>query len=213
MKSLALATIVLACVGSAHARVAGPVAVLDVTYTCASVLGGGEYAIDSRAHAGTRLNGSWARLPYAGLRTGVFSGATGNLLAWVTAGEPVTTTTIDQEFDTFDVRTNGTIGVRRELCRSSKAAVPLASAGLRGGGAPPLGAEYDCAAPRRVLLRIRAVLRGPASLRGSEFQSSHVPIREAKIAVRTLAGQPLSYAEVRESGKATLFTARRCRSD
>jgi hypothetical protein len=57
------------------------------------------------------------------------------------------------------------------------------------------------------------VLRAPASLRGTEFLSSHVPIREARIAVRTLAGQPLSYAEVRESGKATLFTARRCVPD
>jgi hypothetical protein len=210
---LALATVVFACAGGAQAKIAGSIAVIDATFSCASVLGGGEYALRSHAHAGARLDGSWARLPYAGLRTGVFSGATGNLLAWVTAGDPIATTTIDQDFNTFDVRTFGTIGVRRELCRSSKASVPLTPAGLRGGSAPPLGTEYRCAVPRRVLLHVRAVLRAPASLRGTEFLSSHVPIREARIAVRTLAGQPLSYAEVRESGKATLFTARRCVPD
>ena len=38
----------------------------------------------------------------------------GNMLAWVTSGKPTATTTIDNEYDTFDVKTFGTVGVRRE---------------------------------------------------------------------------------------------------
>ena len=37
-----------------------------------------------------------------------------------------------------------------------------------------------------------------------------MPVREAKLAVRTLAGKPLVYADLRESGKARLFTAKGC---
>jgi hypothetical protein len=76
----------------------------------------------------------------------------------------------------------------------------------------PLGDELECDVPRRVLLRIRAVLASRASLRGREFESVHVPVREAKLAVRTVSGKPLAFATVSESGKATLFTARGCRA-
>jgi hypothetical protein len=59
-------------------------------------------------------------------------------------------------------------------------------------------------------VRIRAVLASRASLHGREFESVHVPVFEAKLAARTLAGKPLTYAVVSQSGKATLFTAKGC---
>ena len=99
---------------------------LDRTYTCAVFLRGGVYLVETHAHAGTRRAGAWARLPYAGVRSGVFSGGAGNLLAWITSGNPTPETMIDQDYDTFDVKTFGTVGVRRESCRPTSLRVPLA---------------------------------------------------------------------------------------
>jgi hypothetical protein len=187
--------------------------VLDRTYSCSIALHGGIYQLESRAHPGARAGSAWSKLAYAGLRAGVFSGSTGNLLAWISAGKPTKTTTVDQEFWTFDVKTFGTIGISGRACNPTRAAVPLTAAALRGGGAAPLGSELKCGVPRRVLVRLRAVLGSRASLRGREFESVHLPVREAKLAVRTLAGRPLSFATVSETGKATLFTAKGCRPE
>ena len=184
--------------------------VLDRTYSCSIVLHGGIYRLENRAHPGARTAGAWTKLAYAGLRAGVFSGGTGNLLAWVTAGKPTKTTTVDQEFWTFDVVTFGTVGIRGDLCNPTKATVPLAASGLRGGAAAPLGDELECDVPRRLLVRVRAVLASRASLHGREFESVHVPVLEAKLAARTPAGRPLTYATVSQTGKATLFTAKGC---
>jgi hypothetical protein len=184
--------------------------VLDRTYSCAIALHGGIYQLENRAHPGVRTGGAWTKLAYAGLRAGVFSGGTGNLLAWISAGKPTATTTVDQEFWTFDVKTFGTVGVNGNACNPTTARVPLSPTGLRGGVAVPLGDEFKCDVPRRVLVRIRAVLASRASLHGREFESVHVPVREAKLAVRTTAGKPLTYATVSQTGKATLYTARGC---
>ena len=141
----------------------------------------------------------------------MFSGGAGNLLAWITSGKPTPETMIDQDYDTFDVKTFGTVGVRRESCRPTSLRVPLAMDGLIGGAAPPLGDERECFAPKQVVVRVRATLGAPGSLRrGDDFESTHTPVREAKLAVRTLAGKPLVYADLRESGKARLFTAKGC---
>jgi hypothetical protein len=198
-------------IGSARAAPDSEAAfVLDRTYSCAIALHGGIYQLENRAHPGARASGSWTKLAYAGLRAGVFSGGTGNLLAWISAGKPTKTTTVDQEFWTFDVKTFGTIGVNGRNCNPTKASVPFSAAGLRGGGAAALGSELKCDVPRRVLVRIRAVLSSRASLRGREFESVHVPVTEAKLAARTLAGKPLTHASVSQTGKATLFTAKGC---
>jgi len=206
----AIAAIVVAA-GSARASSSSEATfVLDRTYSCAIPLHGGIYQLESRAHPGARTNGRWTKLAYAGLRTGVFSGATGNLLAWVSAGAPTRTTSVDQEFWTFDVRTFGTVGIRGDVCNPARASVPLSAAGLRGGTAARLGAEMQCESPRRVLVRLRAVLDSRAVLRGKDFESVHVPVREAKLAVHTTSGKRLSYAAVSRTGKATLFTAKGC---
>ena len=108
---------------------------------------GGVYLVETHAHAGTRRAGAWARLPYASIRTGAFSGGAGNLLAWITSGKPTPETMIDQDYDTFDVKTFGTVGVRRESCRPTSLRVPLAIDALIGGVAPPLGGREGMLRP------------------------------------------------------------------
>lgn len=209
--ALSLVAATALAIGSARAAPDSEAAfILDRTYSCAITLHGGIYQLENRAHPGSRAGRSWTKLAYAGLRAGVFSGGTGNLLAWISAGRPDKDTTVDQEFWTFDVKTFGTIGISGRNCDPTKAAVPLSAAALRGGAAAPLGSELKCDVPRRVLVRLRAVLSARGSLHGREFESVHVPVQEAKLAVRTLKGKPLSYATVSESGKATLFTAKGC---
>jgi hypothetical protein len=191
--------------------------VLDVTYSCAVFFRGGAYVLEARAQAGTRQSKrTWARLPYAGLRTGVFSGeGPGNLLVWMTAGKPGATTMIDDSYDAFDVKTWGTVGVRRDGCRRSSVSVPLRPAGLTAGAAvTPLGSRFTCLVPKQVVVRLRTVFAADGSLRsGQDFQTTHVPAREARFAVRTLTGKPLAYADVREDGTTRLFTAPGCSSD
>jgi hypothetical protein len=186
---------------------------LDRTYVCSVFFRGGVYLVDAHAHAGTKRGSAWARLPYAGVRTGALSGSAGNLLAWITSGRPSKGTVADQDWDTFDINTFGTVGVRRDACRQTSQPVALTGTGLRGGAASQLGSELECFTPKQVVVRVRAVLAAPGSLKpGQDFQTSHIPVRQAKLAVRTLAGKPLVYAEVRESGRTTLYAANGCRA-
>ena len=185
--------------------------VLDRTFTCAISPRGGLYIIDARAHSGTRQQGKWAKLPYAGFRSGNFGGTSGNMLAWVTSGTPTATTTVDQDYEAFDVKTFGTVGVRRDACRAVADRIPLTPAGLRGGADGTLGDAYDCAAPRQVMVRFRAVLAAASRLKqGADYFTVHAPVLEAKLGVRTVTGKPLAYGEVDASGKARLLTARGC---
>jgi hypothetical protein len=181
---------------------------LDRTYSCRVELGGGLRAVDVVGHAGSRAGKQWAKLPYVGLRTGNASISTANLLAWVSAGRPTASSSMDLDFWSFNGL--GTIGVRRTLCRATSARVRFTASGLAGGAAPALGAKFTCEAPGRVLLRVRAQLTTSAVQRGPEYSSVHVPARSAQIAVRTAGGRPLAYGEVSESGSARLFTARGC---
>lgn len=210
-----LAGVLVVCALAVGTAQAGQEAtfVLDRTYACAVPIRGGIYQLENRAHSGARIGSAWSKLAYVGLRAGVFSGGTANLLAWISAGTPTRTTTVDQEYWTFDVKTFGTIGINGRACNPSSAKVPLSPAGLRGGAADRLGSELTCEVPRRVLIRVRAVLGTRASLRGKELETVHVPAREAKIAARTVTGKPLAFATVTESGKATLFAAKGCVPD
>jgi hypothetical protein len=213
--AVSLVAVTTLAIGSARAAPdsdAASAVVIDRTYVCGVELKGGIYEIEARAHAGVRSGGSWAKLPYAALRTGNFGRApAGNMLVWVTAGAPVRATTVDQEFWTFSVADAGTVGIYSKLCRQAAQPVPLQRTGLRSQDAGRLGAELVCGAPRRVLVRVRAVLSSSGRLRsGQDFHSTHAPLREATLAVRTLSGKPLAYAMVSQTGKATLFTARGC---
>ena len=206
---------VAALAGGSTARAGAEASrVLDRTFSCAISPRGGLYLVDVRAHSGTRLHGKWAKLAYAGVRSGNFGLATGNMLAWVTSGKPTATTTVEQDFEAFDVKTFGTVGVRRDACRAAAAPIPLTPAGLRGGVAGALGDAYECPASRQVVVRFRALLVATGRLKqGDDFLTAHVPVLEAKLAVRTAAGKPLAYAEVGASGKAKLFAGRGCTVD
>jgi hypothetical protein len=204
--SVVLALIAIAAVGG---RAEGQTSrVLDRTYACGVELGGGLYAIDVTAHAGSRAGKQWVKLPYVGVRTGNASISTSNLLVWISAGRPIASTTMDLDFWSFGGL--GTVGLRRTLCRATSARVPLSRAGLRGGAAPDVGASFTCEAPKRVLVRVRAQLTASAILRGPEYSTVHVPTRSAQIAVRTTNGRQLVYGAVDESGKAQLHTTKGC---
>lgn len=106
----------------------------------------------------------------------------------------------------------------RRACTASRASVPLSPRGLEGFPADYFGDEVVCAAPAKVLVRIRAVFAQPAALRLDRArgelrtQKASGAIREAAVAVRTTSGRPLAYASASAAGTARLFTAPRCRS-
>jgi hypothetical protein len=203
---------------AADAPAAAP-AVIDRTYSCKTVLLGGIYELKSRAHSGVRSGSGWAKLPYAVAASGGWAGpltglpnAPPNSLAWITAGTPSKSTSVGNEAEVFPVLGGGTIGVNESLCRPSQATVELGNAGLRGGTVPRESVGFDCAAPRELLVRFRATVRGTEALRERArlFLATNAPAREAKLAVRTPAGKLLAYADVSESGRTRLFTATAC---
>jgi hypothetical protein len=109
--------------------------------------------------------------------------------------------------------TSGGMGFEGKLCRSTRASVAFSSHGLGGGAASQLGEELQCYPPREVLVRVRAAFRTPTTItfdKKRSFYDAIGRIEKAQIAVRTLTGKPLVHAEILESGKARLFTARSC---
>lgn len=202
--------------GAAGARTM--LSVIDRTYSCATVLVGGVYRVQSRAHSGRRSGSQWAKLPYAVVASGGVARTPGvdsppaNSLAWITAGTPSRTTMIDDEWLVFTVRAGGTLGINRAQCDPADARVPLSTAGLRGGSVGSFNEALECDAPRRVFVRFRATVRSSAALRqrAQLFLATNAPTRDAKLAVRTPAGKLLVYGDVVESGTARLFTAKEC---
>jgi hypothetical protein len=195
------------------------VAVIDRTYTCSTTFLGGLYELKNRAHAGIRGGSGWLKLPYVVAGSGGWAAPVTGLpsapsysLAWITAGVPSADTTVGGNGEVFSVRGGGTIGVNGSVCRPSSAKVELSGAGLRGGSVPKSWVAIDCTVSRRVLVRIRATVDGVDALRERAriFLATNAPAREAKLAVRTPAGKPLSYAEVSQTGTTKLFTAKGC---
>lgn len=193
---------------------------LDRTFSCTPSLIGGVRKIYVNGHGGSGRHGSrWDRPAFASIRTTVAGAAAIAIqdeLVWITGGRPSTAANV---LDTlvgfsFPVRTWGTLAVNRTLCRATSARIPLSPTGLYGGVADALDDRWGCAADRRILVRIRAVLESGSALRTFRgFARTTVPAKAASVAVRTQSGRPLSYAEVDKSGKARLFTARSCVED
>lgn len=190
--------------------------VLDRTLVCTTVLVGGVREIKVRGHQGIRQSGSeWRQLAFAVVSSGTVASAPDSLnnsLAWITAGEPGGHTSVDAPTGWPHYPHNeGTIAFRRGQCTPSAARVPLAPNRLEGGAASPFGEEIDCSTPRRVLVRVRAVMQAPPVLFGNPmFLKTTVPARQSYLAVRTLAGRPLVFASVLASGNAKLYTAPSC---
>jgi hypothetical protein len=195
------------------------VAVIDRTYACNTTFLGGLYELKNRAHAGIRGGSRWLKLPYVVAGSGGWAApvtglpsAPSSSLAWITAGVPAADTTVGGNGEVFSVRGGGTIGVNASVCRPTSANVALSNAGLRGGAVSQSWVAVDCVVAQRVLVRVRATVDGVDALRERAriFLATNAPAREAKLAVRTPAGKLLMYADVAQSGRARLFTAKGC---
>jgi hypothetical protein len=103
-------------------------------------------------------------------------------------------------------------------CSRTRATVRLSAAELKRRATGPLALKFDCAAPRRVLVRVRAMFHVPTTFEsgrpwGYPALTAEGEVREAALAIRTRAGRPLAFATVSESGNVRLFTARACTKD
>jgi hypothetical protein len=186
--------------------------VVDRSFLCTTSLSGGIYEIEVRGHTGARAGKRWAQLPFAAVSSGNPT-IWGDLLrpdtlAFVTAGRPTSGTTIDQEVRKSGALYPGRIAVNMRACRPTTRSIPLTRAGLEGGTASTFGDEFDCEVPRRMLLRVRAVLTRPDSfkrIRG--FERLSAPVREAQLTARTEKGRTVMHAQVAASGRTTIHTA------
>jgi hypothetical protein len=107
----------------------------------------------------------------------------------------------------------GGMGFSAKLCKAAPGPVPLTARGLIGGAAGQFGDQYKCLLSGPVLIRVRAEFRIPTTLKIDRLRtwySASSRIDRAQIAVRTTSGRALAYGEVLDSGKARLFTSRRC---
>jgi hypothetical protein len=199
-----------------------PSRLLDRTLACSTAFVGGARSVEVRGHRGTgRMGSTWNRPAFAAVTSGrATSGGPSNpslldnSLVWITAGRPSASSTLVEEHllsDLYRTRLWGTLAINTRTCRASKAPVNLRPQGLQGGALGPFADSYTCSSPRRVLVRVRAVLASRSVLRRfNEFGRTTVPVREGAFVVQTEAGRRLAYAEVSESGSARLFTARGC---
>ncbi|MDH4340196.1 MAG: hypothetical protein OEW52_08780 [Thermoleophilia bacterium] len=191
---------------------------VDRTLVCSTSQSGGVREVEARAHAGIREGRSrWKQLPYAVASSGTAGNTLDPLagsLVWITTGRQSVKTTVESGFRTADVQKWGTLAVSRTMCRSVKTRISLSSAGLEGAAASPFGDKLDCPASRRVLVHVRATASSPTRLQahGPNLRTG-VPMKSARFVVRTESGKPLIYAEVFESGKARLLTAKGCAFD
>jgi hypothetical protein len=109
--------------------------------------------------------------------------------------------------------TSGGMGFSTKRCGGTRAKLELSPRGLGGGAASQLGEEIKCVTAKRVLVRIRSMFTEPITPdldRKGGWYGANARIEKGQIAVRTLSGKPLVYAEVSDSGRARLFTARSC---
>lgn len=180
--------------------------IFDRTLICSIPTFAGVRSISVRAQSGLRdfdQPSRWKALASFSLITG--SDISGTVIAGSQAGAPKP-----------EIAPSGTLSLYTKICRVQSTRVPSSPKGLQGGVARKFGDEYDCAVPRRIVVRIRGVLSAPASLRfdaRNRVHSTNVPVRAAYLVVRTRAGTPLAYSEAFESGKARVFTARSCVED
>jgi hypothetical protein len=107
-------------------------------------------------------------------------------------------------------RSAGGIKVSTKQCTWRKGKrIPLLPAGLP---APPdrIERSYRCSTPRRILVRVRAVLSRPASWKSSKGVLSVLSPRvtEAQVAVRTSSGKPVAFADI-GSARGELYVSRK----
>jgi hypothetical protein len=139
-------------------------------------------------------------------------------IAWISAGSFNRDTKLDIPnwgAAVVTAQAYGTLAVNTHLCRPAQTLIPLTAQTLEGGAVAQLNEEFDCEAPRRVLLRVRATSTSEIRLtRDRQFLKARTGFGAAYVAVRTPTGRPLLFATVADSGKARIFVApRSCSPD
>ena len=192
--------------------------VVDRTFSCAPGFLGGVYSITARARTGVGKTGSgWEQPPLATIGSSLVGAAQfsiQNSLAWVSAGKPAPVAPVSPADPQLPLRAWGTVAAQGGVCRGSSVRVPLGTRGLARTAVGPFEEIYDCDTPRRVLVRVRAMLASPDALSSFHgFLRATAPARAAEVMVRTPSGKPVAYVRVEDSGKASLFTAPGCVED
>ena len=214
-----LAASVLAASGGSTPASSSAARVIDRTLLCTTRSSGGVREINVRANPGSRLGAAWGTLAFAAVATGAETHSTMILtdsLAWVSAGKYNKDTNLEPSdgVAAANAARLGTSALNRSVCTPSKARVPLRATGLRNAAPGPLGASFHCAAPRRVLVRVRATAgSAPARYRDPLFEKTRTPLQSAYLAVRTPAGRQLAFASLADTGRVRLLTASSCTED
>jgi hypothetical protein len=103
-------------------------------------------------------------------------------------------------------------------CTRTRAPVRLSARTLKRRATGASARKFDCAAPPRILIRVRVMFHVPTAFEsgrpwGYRALIAEGEVREATVAIRTQGGRPLAFAAVSESGGTRLFTAPRCVED
>jgi hypothetical protein len=191
-------------ISTSRATAAPAVRIIDRTLACTTGAQGGARVVFLRAQS---AYGQGATLEWLAQATVATPGQPNPskpdyrpTLAGVTAGWPPP-----------KPLTSGGLGFEGRRCKATRARVAFSRQGLTGGRAAQLGDEIQCVVPRSLLIRVRAVFREPVGLEVVQRSYSAVGrIEQGQVAVRTTDGKPLVYADVSDSGRARLFTAKGC---
>ena len=109
---------------------------------------------------------------------------------------------------------SGGLGFENGRCTATRARVALSRQGLVGGAALQFGDEYTCIVPKTVLVRVRALFREPVTvelMNRKRFSVAEGRMVKGQIAVTTVSGKLIAYAEVTEAGgQSRLFTSKGC---
>jgi len=104
---------------------------------------------------------------------------------------------------------SGGLGYDNTHCGPSRAKVPFSPKGLTGGVASAFGEDLRCIVGKSVLVHVRATFTEPVVEEPNEtgdFVSALGRMATGQIAVRTLTGKSLVYADVADGGRARLFS-------
>jgi hypothetical protein len=105
--------------------------------------------------------------------------------------------------------TSGGLGYDNTRCGPTRKAVPLTPRGLTGGVANAFGEELRCVVDKTVLVRVRATFTQPVveePNKAGDYINALGRVQTGQMAVRTLAGKPVLYADVADGGRARIFT-------
>ena len=187
--ALALGTLVFGALlparGSGAGTQATPSRIVDRTVTCATGLSGGIREVFVRA-VSAHGQGAERRTGYVDVTSNV---QPSGRLAYIGQREVALS----------------------PFCAPRRASIPLTQRSLTGGRVGQIEEAVDCATPRRVVIRVRAMFRSPARWRRGEpygfpLVFARGTVTEASFAMATTQSKPLAFATVVQWGKVRLFT-------